>query len=175
MRKTLILSALMLLVGCAKVRYEEAKGLVFSLYPAVEGTTGNPKCVDFFGDCLYFETEQPVFRFNVSKFRAVPRDSIAAHDRLHIPFDRQQSSEFAKVTAEYAGPGKRLAIVYNGKILHAPKLREPIQTSEAIIDFCNPRLFTILTAVLRGETPPNYDFNADKACSVCVESATKDK
>ena len=168
--RALALAALALIAGCRRDGREVARGMTISLYPAVEGAQGNPKCRDFFGRCMLFETDRPVLQLSDFKFRAVPRTSLAVHDQIQIALDDRQSAKLAEISGKYGGEGKRLAIVFNGKILHAPKLRGRIETREATVDFCNPRLYAILSSVLRGATPPDYDFNADKACSVCVEA-----
>lgn len=92
---------------------------------------------------------------------------MADHSQISISFDEKQSSAFEKVTEQYSGEGKRLAIVYGDKILHAPKLKSKIQGKGAVIDFCNDHLYKIVLAILRGEIPQKYDFNADTKCAVC--------
>ncbi|MDD5658262.1 MAG: hypothetical protein PHF00_13505, partial [Elusimicrobia bacterium] len=62
-----------------------------------------------------------------------------------------------------------LAIVFQNRILHAPKLRGKIKTNQVTIDFCNERIYGILLAVLRGKMPPDYNFYADPAVRVCYE------
>jgi hypothetical protein len=91
-----------------------------------------------------------------------------ANNQIAIMLDERQSLELETVSEKYAGEGERLAIVYDQKILHAPKLRCKIKTDMVIIDFCNPQLYKIVLAVLRGEMPPNYSFTTDPAVNSCL-------
>lgn len=143
---------------------ERAVNKKISLYPAIEGEVGDKECKDFFGRCMIFQTKKPVFELKDFDFIAIPRTTPEEHDKLRIPINEKLSMEFEQITEQYCGQGKRLSIVYEGKILHSPKLRSKIQTTVIEIDFCNKHLFKILVACFRGEIPPHYNFNEDEAC-----------
>lgn len=153
-------------VACQKNSIEYAQGKSFFLYPAVCGNDGDKNCQNFYGDCLYFQTPNPVMQLRDIKFQAIAHKN--ANNQIAILLDEKQSLELEKISEKYAGEGELLAIVYEQKILHAPKLRCKIKTDRVVIDFCNPRLYEIVLAVFRGQMPPNYSFNADPTVNSCL-------
>ena len=154
------------LMACAINHIEHAQGKTFDLYPAINGTKGDKGCHDFYGDCLLFETPTPVLQLHDIKFQALPHKD--ANNQIALFLDEKESLELEKVSQRYSGEGKRLAIVYDGKVLHAPKLRSKLITNRVTIDFCNPELYKIVLAVLRGQMPPSYNFNADPTVRTCL-------
>lgn len=61
-------------------------------------------------------------RFNQSQFN---------EPAVALQFNREGSEKFAKITSDNVG--KRLAIVLDGKVQSAPRIKEPIPSGEAII------------------------------------------
>ena len=53
--------------------------------------------------------------------------------RLAIEFTPEGAKEFARVTKANAGPGQRLAVVWNGRLLVAPRLETEITGGSAVI------------------------------------------
>jgi hypothetical protein len=147
--------------------YEKVIGKNFNLYPAIEGKIGDKNCKDFFGSCMIFQTDNPVLALKDFQFKVFPKNSSNSHNQIHILLDETQSKEFERITEKYSGDGKRLAIVYENKILHSPKLRSKIKSNAIIIDFCNEHLFNILLASFQGKVPPDYKFSDDQKCNVC--------
>lgn len=153
--------------ACSGNGVEKAKGITFLAYPVVEGTAGNKDCMDFLGRCMLAQTVKPLFQLSDFGFRAVPRSSSNKHNRIELFFDKKQAGGFEAIPDKYIGEGKRLALVYKGRILHAPKLKARIKASAVTIDFCNANIYRIVLASLRGETPPDYKFSDDKAWNTC--------
>ncbi len=154
----------------ATLKIEKAENITISLFPATEGVVGDKGCVDFFGRCMIFKTTKPVFQLKGFKFSVSPRKSPKEHDQIHIPINKKQSSDFEKTTSLYSGEGKRLAMVFNGKILHAPKVRSKVKTNTIMIDFCNQHLYGIVVASFRGKISQNYSFEKDLRCkSYCSQ------
>jgi hypothetical protein len=166
-----VLAAGLLSLGCAKRSASHARDIHFLLYPAVEGAVGQKNCSDFFGRCMLFQTPEPVLEITDFDFKPVPSPSALMHNRIEISLSDSQSTALRDVTKRFGGEGKNLAIVYNGKIVHAPKIRGEITTSSVVLDFCNPHLYEIMLATLQGKIPPNYDFTKDKDCSFCIDAA----
>jgi preprotein translocase subunit SecD len=164
-----LIALVIFLAGCAKDKTEYSKGKTFDLYPAIEGKLGDKNCQNFYGQCLLFQTKRPVLQLNDFKFQAVPKDAPDKNNQINIALSTHQSWGLEAISEKYSGEGKRLAIVYEHKILHAPKLRGRFKTDKVTIDFCNEQLYEILLAVLRGKTPLGYNFNTDAAVRVCFD------
>jgi hypothetical protein len=165
----LVISAF--LMACAKNNIECARGKTLSLYPAVYGNEGDKDCHDYYGDCVLFQTSSPVLQLSDIKFQALPHKD--ANNQIAIMLDHKESLGLQEVSEQYGAQGKLLAIVYEGEVLHAPKLRGKITTDKVTIDFCNPQLYKIVLAVLRGQMPPTYNFNADPAVRTCLGQPKK--
>ncbi|MCX5785079.1 MAG: hypothetical protein NTX59_05275 [Elusimicrobia bacterium] len=167
MKKLLLFAAVVLFCACTRKNIEKASGITFSMYPAVEGEAGNKNCKDFLGSCILFQTDKPLFELSGFEFRALPRTSPDRHNQIELFLAPKQASDFEAIPEKYIGEGKRLALVYQGRILHAPKLKAGIKTNAVTIDFCNEHVYKIVLASLRGETPPEYKFSDDKSWNIC--------
>ncbi len=167
MKKLLLLAVLAACCACYRKNIEKASGRTFLVYPAVEGASGNKKCRDFMGSCMLFQTDKPLFQLDSFEFRAVPTTSPGKHNQIELFLAPEQSSAFEAIPDRFIGEGKRLAIVYEGKILHAPKLKAKIRTTALVIDFCNAHLYKIMLSSLRGEMPPDYKLGDDKYWNMC--------
>ena len=159
--------------GYAGEKLEKAAGKTFFLYPAVEGKAGDKGCIDFLGRCMLFQTDKPVLQLSDVKFKARLSDSPGRHNQIELFFNKEQSRALEKISEKYSGEGKRLAVVYKDKVLHAPKLKAKIKANGVMIDFCNAKVFKIVLASLRGELPPSYNFNDDKTFNMCDPDSEK--
>lgn len=153
----------------AEEKSEKAQGKTFSLYPAIEGKLGDKNCKDFYGRCMLYQMDKPVLELTNFYFKLSPRRTPSDHSQINIVLTKKQSADFEKVSEKYSGNGKRLAIVFENKILHAPKLKSKIKTDVLVIDFCNDHLYQILSDILRGKIPSNYNFAEDNMCKTCNE------
>ena len=166
--KRIFLSAIVAaFCACSGKGVEKAGAITLQAYPVVEGVAGNKNCRDFLGRCMLFQTEKPLFELSGFQFRARPRGSEDRHNQLEIFLAAEQTSAFEDIPEKFIGEGKRLALVYQGRILHAPKLKTRIKANSVTIDFCNAHVYEMLLAGLRGETPPGYKFSDDKAWNMC--------
>ena len=68
-------------------------------------------------------TEKPLFQLIGFKFKAFPKASPDTHNQIEFFIAPEQSAALEAIPDKYIGEGKRLAIVYEGRILHAPKLK----------------------------------------------------
>jgi hypothetical protein len=173
MKRVLLLAVIVSFCACSQKRVEKAVGITFSMYPAVEGQPGNKKCKDFLGRCMLLQTDKPLLQLTGFEFRALPKMSSDKHNQIELFFDTEQSAAFGAIPDKYIGEGKRLAIVYEGKILHAPKLKARIEAQSVVIDFCNEHIYEIVLASLRGKTPPDYKFSDDKSWNMCDIASEK--
>ncbi|MCX5792619.1 MAG: hypothetical protein NTY45_10485 [Elusimicrobia bacterium] len=166
--KIILLSAVVAaFCACYGKGVEKAGAITLQAYPAVEGAAGNRDCKDFLGRCMLFQTEKPLFELSGFRFRARPRGSEDRHNQLEIFLAAEQTAAFEAIPGKFIGGGKRLALVYQGRILHAPKLKAKIKADSVTIDFCNAHVYELLLASLRGKTPPGYNFSEDKAWNMC--------
>ena len=116
---------------------------------------------------MLFQTGQPLFQLSGFTFRALPKASAGIHNQIELFLTPKQAFDFEAIPEKHIGEGKRLALVYQGRILHAPKLKVRIKTNAVTIDFCNEHVYEIVLASLRGETPPDYKFSDDKSWNMC--------
>jgi hypothetical protein len=171
MKKVLLLMTVICTCGCYGEKVERAAGKTLSVYSAIEGKTGNKKCVDFLGACILLQTAEPTFQLSGFEFRVHIADSPGTHNRIELFFNERQSAAFEKLSEECSGEGKRIAFVYQNKVLHAPRVKSKIKAKGVVLDFCNAQVFKIVMASLRGELPPAYDFSKDKAWNMCDSSS----
>ena len=173
MKKAILLAVIVCLCAGMQKKMEKAAGKTFSVYPMAEGKEGDKNCRDFIGTCMIFQTDEPLFQLSGFSFRPVPTTKSGKHNQIELFLSTAQASAFEAIPEKYIGEGKRLGLVYEGKILHAPKIKVKIRTSALVIDFCNSRLYQIVLASLRGQTPPDYKLGDDKAWNMCDPLAEK--
>ncbi|MFA6434373.1 MAG: hypothetical protein WCW52_06730 [Elusimicrobiales bacterium] len=171
MKKILLGAVVVCLCGCANERYEKAAGKTILVYQAAEGSPGDKKCMDFVGTCIVLQTPEPAMQLNGFEFKPHITNSPEKHNQLELLLNREQSLSFEKLSEICVNKGQRIAFVYQNKILHAPKVRTKLQTRGVVLDFCNPQIFKIVLASLRGQLPPAYDFSKDKAWNMCDPSS----
>lgn len=160
----LLFAAVFAFCACGK-KPEKTAGITLLTYPAVEGKVGDKDCSDFRGRCLIFQADKPLFRLDGFGFRPLPSISEARHDRVVFFLDTKQAADFGNIPEKHIGEGKRLALVYRGRILLAPELRARIKANALTIDFCNTQTYETVLSVLRGEKPPDYEFSEEQARS----------
>lgn len=167
MKKIFLSAIVAAFCACSGKGIEKAGAITLQAYPVVEGVTGNMNCRDFLGRCMILQTENPLFELSGFQFRDRPKGSEDRHNQLEIFLGAEQAAAFEAIPGKFIGEGKRLALVYQGRILHAPKLKARIKANSVTIDFCNAHVYEVLLASLRGETPPGYKFSDDKAWNMC--------
>ncbi|HBA61914.1 MAG TPA: hypothetical protein DCZ92_14100 [Elusimicrobia bacterium] len=167
MKKIILAAIAAVFCACSEKGVEKSGAITLQAYPAVEGAAGNKNCKDFMGRCMLFQTEKPLFELSGFAFRARPRGTEDRHNQLEIFLGAEQAAAFGAIPGKFIGEGKRLALVYQGRILHAPKLKARIEAASVTIDFCNEHVYEVLLASLRGKTPPGYKFSDDAAWNMC--------
>lgn len=167
MEKIILFAIVGVFCACSGNGLEKSEALTLQAYPVVEGAARNKDCRDFLGRCMLLQTAKPLFELNGFKFRAMPGGSADRHNQLEIFLSGEQAAAFETIPGKFIGEGKRLALVYHGRILHAPKLKARIRANSVTIDFCNAHVYEMVLAGLRGETPPGYKFSDDKAWNMC--------
>lgn len=167
MKKIILPAIVGVFCACSGNSVEKSGEIALQVYPAVEGAAGNRDCRDFLGRCLLLQTAKPLFELSGFKFKAMPGALADRHDQLEIILSGEQAAAFKTIPGKFIGEGKRLALVYQGRILHAPKLKARIRANSVTIDFCNAHVYEMVLASLRGETPPGYKFSEDKAWNTC--------
>ena len=173
MKKAIFLAVIVCLCAGMQKKTEKASGKTLLVYPMVEGKEGDKNCKDFIGSCMLFQTDEPLFQLSDFKFTPVPAGKAGKHNQIELFLSTAQASAFETIPGKYIGGGKRLGLVYEGKILHAPKIKTKIKTKALVIDFCNAQLYKIVLASLRGETPPDYKLGDDKAWNMCDPGSEK--
>lgn len=167
MKKTILFAIVGVFFACSGNGLEKSGAITLQAYPVVEGAAGNKDCRDFLGRCMLLQTAKPLFELSGFKFKAIPGALAARHNQLEIFLSGEQAAAFETIPGKFIGEGKRLALVYQGRILHAPKLKARIRANSVTIDFCNAHVYEVVLASLRGETPPGYKFSDDKAWNTC--------
>lgn len=109
--------------------------LTVEVYEAREVTASTAEvCHKFKGRCFALLTEAPAmtidnFTFDIEKDRT-----------LTISLSAVEAAQMARITrgmARPTGEARRLALLFEGKILHVPKVRAELKADEIRVSFCD--------------------------------------
>jgi protein-export membrane protein SecD len=96
--------------------------------------TTNPKIVQTTESFAvpYLVKKSPELSGSHIKSAYPTRDPVSRQPKVALDFDKEGSAAFAKITA--ANVGRQLAIVFDGKIMSAPRIVQQIKGGSAVIE-----------------------------------------
>ena len=116
-------------------RGADARPREVEVFEAVEQQKSREKhlCVPFKGRCFALVPAAPLMKIRNLRFE------ITAAQELVIFLSQQEQQELARITRRLAGQEKvrRLGLVFEGNILHVPKVRGEIKTDRIKVSFCD--------------------------------------
>lgn len=136
-----------------------ASGQSFLIYVAKGGKTGDPKCHDYYGDCLLFTSDKPLMSITDIKFAKL---SGGEKPGVIIYLSDKERTSLKELSRAYLG--QQLAIVYKGIVVHSPRVRTIIDSSELKMTFCNRRNYDVVLRSLAGEMKDDFNKEYDCKC-----------
>ncbi|MBF0206617.1 MAG: hypothetical protein HQK53_06985 [Oligoflexia bacterium] len=112
-----------------------AKGTVFEFYPVKSSKSGNGDCFEYGKECLLPLTKRPIFTFKDFEYQKYVEEKPG----IRITVSEDESRDMEKFTRKYINT--RLALVYNGKVVHAPLIRDVVSANKFEMSFCNENKF----------------------------------
>ncbi len=137
----------------------KAEGITFSVYPIKAGVKGDPRCRKYYGDCVFFGTDNPIMTLTGFEYTKIS----AKKPGLMIHLGKKERQELHRATQKYLGT--QLAIVYNQVILHAPKIKTVIDSDKLQMTFCNRRNYKVILSVLQGALIEDFSKEYDCGCA----------
>ena len=112
-----------------------AAGKALEIYVAEHGRKDDPRCRDYYGDCLYLKSKKPAVVIQNFRYSVFYREKWG----LKIHLDKKARKDISKLTATMSG--QMLAVMVGGQIIHAPRIKSRVDTPILQMTFCREANF----------------------------------
>ncbi len=130
-------------VSPVEKKYSFALGKTLQFNPAVDGEGNQADCHDFRGHCVIFSPKE--WAVEISDFRYQIIDGKKPAIKVHP--SKSEQLKLAQLSERMSG--KKIAIVYQGEILHVAKVRGKLGDDGLKLSFCDRHIFERIAQSLK--------------------------
>jgi hypothetical protein len=133
--KIIIGALLIAACACPRSHHRTQPQPEVTIFMAEEGTPGDSRCRGLDGDCLILREDPPPVR--LTDYRATIEDGEKPAISLTLRAEDARELE----ALSQGALGGRLAVAVDGRIVHTPKVREPLKGNKLLLSYCGRERF----------------------------------